>query len=66
MCYLFPGVQMITSAQLFTLSLFWPLLTFRIEFEAEQGAGGFSLLDATASFPPRPVPISTKAQGFIA
>lgn len=27
---------------------------------------GSSLLDTTASFPPRPVPISTKAQGFIA
>lgn len=50
-------------------STFYPfsvLATFRIGFEAEQGAGGFSLLDTTASFPPRAVLVSTKARGFIA
>lgn len=58
---LYSGVQRV-STQLLTLSV---LATFRIRFEAEQGAGGFSLLDATSSFPQQTVLISMKAEGFI-
>lgn len=45
MYYLFLGVQIISTRTFYPFSV---LATFRVVFEAEQGAAGFSLLDATS------------------